>query len=215
MVDQVQQKEAAAFWRNFARHERQLRQAVESGATGEKVIIPILDELKRSIELDVYLETSLHKDGTCELILSADGVKANLSAVKALADTAPKIPYWRIIAFRPRRYPRYKSINTNVGKVHVNDVQFMALNEPQISPEPGRLNIMLFVETLDDVSSKNRAWMLSLLLNLVIGEYKMMTRIGVAEHKTRLPLKAELQDQLRPLSDLPQLIDNLPNASMV
>ena len=207
MDNKIAKSRAEAFWRRFGREESQLRNAIERGATGEKVIIPILDSLKKILDQDIYLETSRHADGMCELILSADGVHANIEAVETLASSAPTMPHWRVIKFRPRRYPRYKSVNTEFGKVHVDDVQFITLEDPALSDKPKRLDLLLFVETLDNLSVRNRSWMLSLLLNLVVGEYDVMTRLGKVEHKTRKPLMADLNDKLRPLSVLPALID--------
>lgn len=65
---------------------------------------PLLDEIQEALHAyspGVWFETGQAEDGCNELIVSAEGQTRYFSAVRTLIASAPLVPGWRFIAFKP------------------------------------------------------------------------------------------------------------------
>ncbi|WP_407353294.1 hypothetical protein [Luteimonas sp. R10] len=87
-----------AFWAWFERNEERFRN-VEVPAK-EQLLDELLDALHDYCP-HLWFETGRADDGCNELIVSAEGDTRYFSAVRTLIATAPPVPGWRFIAFKP------------------------------------------------------------------------------------------------------------------
>ena len=90
----------AKFWSWFGSTHESFR-SIDKAKDGEELLDLLLERL-HDFDPELYFEvTQPLKDGSNELIISAEGVRAKFPRVEELVAAAPNIPDWRIIAFKP------------------------------------------------------------------------------------------------------------------
>ena len=187
------------FWQWFTNHDKPLLSFDEAStpeAERERLFDQLLTELHR-VHPDLTFELgppALPR----ELILSADGLRAAFPAVAALHRTAPQLPSWHIVAFRPRRADPV-SIAIGDRQIDSRDVRFTLLDNGR------QAGIVLFLPGLhpDDEALKQVGY---LLLDHVLGEYDVETRLGPILFEA--PGSARLGERL-PLDQLAGHFDRL------
>ena len=160
----------------------------------------IFDQLGAALgEVDSNLTFELGPKGTDrEFVVSAGGVKSSFPAVISLVRAAPVLPRWNIVAFRPRRMPP-GTVEFDDKTVRPEQVQFSLLDNGKIAGL--RLFIPGFLE--DDSSWRQIGY---LLLDDVLGEYDVETRVGLL--KMYSP-DAHTNERRYPLIELPVAFDRL------
>jgi hypothetical protein len=108
--------------------------------------------------------------GRCNRDARAE-VLVGVAAVKALAAAAPVLPYWNVIAFRPRR-SAMMAISFSGRTVRPKDVEFSLLSNGR------ELWITLFFDGYRE--SERAIWgqIGYLLLDQALGEYDVETKVG-------------------------------------
>jgi hypothetical protein len=111
------------------------------------------------------------RGATREFVISAAGIKKTFPAVVGLAEAAPGLERWQIIAFRPRRAP-VMTIEIGDKSVDPKDVQLSLLDNGKMA------GIYLFIPGFreDDVALQQIGY---LLLDGALGEYDVETRLGL------------------------------------
>lgn len=184
------------FWTWFQKNEDKIFEF-------EKDQESIFDEISAKLNAyksDVVFEFSMVKDGKREFVISADGLKDNLSAVEKLASAAPKMKRWEVIAFRPRMNDYAEMELVYAGKdlspaklwiyYRVKDGHFdLIIYHPEFTEEEKNL----FVSGS------------YILLDTAIGEYDVVTGIRYIDHQ-RLPENPQ-EIGLIPFSELREVFD--------
>ena len=164
----------------------------------QETLFDKLNARLNGIHGDLTFEFSpIHEDGTRELFISADGIKAAFDSVISLVDKAPEIPGWKIIAFRQRIPGDDMSINISGLKIGYSDIYF------RHGEEDGKIIIELNIRAFDpkDNRFKNAIY---ILLDGLIGEYDMETIIGGIDW---VNLDGSKIDSLTPLVELRDIVD--------
>lgn len=135
---------------------------------------------------------------TVDFVISADGQTPLFQDVLELVRSAPRMPGWRVVAFRPRR-----SVKARVSAMGHQ------LSGDQIwyhcEPENGRLRVSLFVEDLRDDNWDILCATSCVLLDMALGEFDAATKIAALEH---YPLNDETRTLApKPLAQLPAELD--------
>ena len=185
------------FWDWFIQHEEELFE-FDTGREGERerIFDQVATELQRC-DSDLTFEFG-PKQGRREFVISAGGIKNAFPAVVSLVNAAPAIKRWRVTAFRPRRTPA-DVVEFRSKRVYPKDVQFSLLDNGKIA------GIYLFIPGYreDDADLKQIGY---LLLDQVIGEYDVETRMGPIK---MFPPHAQTEGERYPLADLPARFDML------
>ena len=185
MLDWLRKEDVVVdFWRWFERNADRIRTGVERQDHG--VIVHELGRRIAKAKPGVMHEIGKPDSETVELILSADGIKANIPNVLALMAKAPKLQGFLFTAFRPR----------HPGMVlHIADQEVSADQIRYVAEPAGRvLNLRVFVD--GEWTDRERAMAGFLLLDQVLGEYDVMTGLGsiafeaAASPPEALPLEA-------------------------
>ncbi len=183
----------SAFWAWFTANAKRVA-TIESGNE------PIADELAahlQGIDPDLTFEVGV-KHAPRELIISAGGIKRAFPAVQRLVAAAPSIPGWRIIAFRPRSHV---GLIVEFGGYRVDPAQVWFKAER----DGAKCGVTLHLPGYrDDANVKNAGY---LLLDGSLGEYDVETKVGFIEMRA-LPANPASAG-LRPLSELPSVVDRL------
>jgi hypothetical protein len=186
--------ECANFWRWFRRSERRLL----AFQPGDERTLDLLSDRLAAVHPDLTFEFGPHGAVPREFVLSAAGMKGAFPAVRALLAAAPPLPAWRLIAFRPRRYPI--SVVT-IGGVTLDpdDIEVSLLHNGRI------VGLHIFVPGLLD-GDTNFGQAIYLLLDEALGEETVETHVGPIEI---LPFEANTGGPRFPLPELPRRFDRL------
>jgi len=150
-------------------------------------------------QVDPHLTFELgSKSSQRDFIISAGGIKSSFPAVESLASSAPQLPRWNVIPFRPRR-PLPCVLEIGGVKVSSEDVQFSLLDNGKTAGV--RLFIPGFQE--QDLNWKQIGY---LLLDEALGEFDVESRLGLIK---MYPPEASTQEKRYPLSELPHAFDTL------
>lgn len=186
-----------AFWAWFARHADAFREVLPEPARYDDLFQQL-----HYVDPDLVCEIGVSEDGTAELLLSAGGLKTAFRAVRALAEAAPPLPGWRIVAFKPRRGAEAAVELPGNRRVHSDDVWF------HLSPHaPGLLALELFLSGGLDPEDADTLQALCVLLDAALGEVDVATRIGPIAW-TQAPANPT-EAGLHPFRELPDRFDAL------
>jgi len=186
------------FWSWFVRHEDELFNFDPRQIDERERIFDALATVLNEVDADLAFEFGPNGESKREFVISAGGIKKAFPAVISLANAAPQLGRWRVIAFRPRRWP-INVVELGSKRVDPKDVQFSLLDNGE------KAGISLFIPGFvqGDVDFKQIGY---LLLDEALGEYDVETRLGPIE---MLPREASLDGNRYPLLDLPVLFDQL------
>lgn len=181
------------FWRWFVEHESVL---LDFESDQERIFDQLAAQL-HAVDPNLTFEFG-PKEIQREFIVSADGIKSAFAAVVSLADAAPKLDRWRVIAFRPRRTPPH-GVEIRDKQVNPENVQFTLLDNGKAA------GIQLFIPSFQEGDAE---WKMLgyLLLDEVLGEYDVETRLGPIE---MFAADARAEWERYPLTELPRAFDQL------
>jgi hypothetical protein len=190
----------AEFWQWFQHNADRLLTEILSGdhAARERAT----DEVHRAlaaVEPSLAFEFGGDADDK-EFVLSADGQRDNVDIIKALVASAPPLPGWRVVAFRPRMEITSSMVVQLQGEeVGPDDVWFHE------SEEDSGLGMTLYVRGLTERNRQLRGLGAVLLMDHALGEHDALTLFAglKAEPLPDDPAGAEL----RPFAELAERID--------
>jgi len=184
------------FWKWFSKNQAELYHY-------EKDQLILFDELTKrlkSIDSNLTFEFSpVHNDSIREFTISADGLKESFPTVIRLVEKAPKIPKWKINAFR-QRVPGdgIQIVYDDSLKISYNDIYF------RYAENSGKIDLELNIKNYKKESGFDNA--VFILLDALIGEYDMETRISGIDRKL---LDDSKLDSLHRIVELRDIVDNL------
>jgi hypothetical protein len=196
--------EQAHFWRWFLDNGPRLRAAMYGPdpdareAAGEE-----LREAVQAAEPGLILEFAQQIEGQPDqIVVSADGKPEYVDTVKDFVASAPPLPGWQLIAFRPRM---------EVGDSIVIDVQGERVEADDVwfrtAETTDGLDLTLHVRGLTPGNEKLRRLGASLLAEHTMGEYDSLTLL---DSRAVEPLPADpAAAGLRPLGELLAVIDEV------
>lgn len=184
---------AAAFWKWFAANAATLHAEPDLRGVMEKINVELA-----KVDDGVFAEIGVDGDART-LVLTADGKRRLFPVVQELYAARPTVPGWSIVAFRQRAKPGQPPMRIELGrtKVSPDDVKLVG------KPNGNKLDIDVYIPGFTTTDQMGEIGFL--LLDHVLGEYDMETRIGVVEFHAigKAPASA------RPLPELPALVDAL------
>ena len=188
----------AAFWAWFAANGDRLRATVYGPDDAARDAA--YDELRSAAEEageDLVLEIGRSPgDAPGQLVVSADGRPDRVDGVKAFAASAPDLPGWEVVAFRPRDRMDGLAIDIAGERVAPDDIRFAVV------PDADGLALTLYVAGLTPANEKHRGLGASLLAQHAVGERDTLTLLsGVGTE----PLPAD-PGGLRPFAELPGVL---------
>lgn len=186
------------FWQWFAAKSAQIFDFEQNQE-------PLFDELSHAlnrVHKSLCFEFGPKGDnGKREFIISADGNREAFPAVQNLVATAPDLEQWQITAFRPRRPADFiKDMALQIGDLHITEEQIGFVAEP----DANKVGLTLFVKE-HDVQSEAVLFAAFIMLDTILGEYDVETKIGFIAHQPWI----EEQTNVQPLTQLAGAVDAL------
>lgn len=177
--------DALGFWAHVSTSKAELDAAIAAGlqAADRDRILAIFGAAFDRFAPGLNFEFGVHHDGNFEFIISAGGIQKNIAAVQKLRAAAPKFDRWRVIAFKPRHSLDFQIQFGN---------QTCDLAQTRCSWTEGgdRLNIIVYPDVPPNTDKNVVGQIAFLALDVAIGEYDVMTRIGTVASKS-LPRAAD------------------------
>jgi hypothetical protein len=183
------------FWRYFVANKDAIGNVTRADATAAQGLAAQLKAVQPGLTFELGINTTPR-----DLVISADGNPALFPAVRRLVAAAPKIPGWKVTAFRPRKDG--VSIEMNGVKLSVDTMKV------QIHDAGDKVDIL--VHTGGAAADQNTKGAVFLLLDALLGEYDVETRLaGIDVQASAAPKSAV------PLAKLRDVIDAKKKTSAV
>ena len=155
-----------------------------------------LNAAMSKVHPDLTFEFGQEENGKREFIISADGLKDAFPAVESLYASAPSLPRWTFIKFRPRR----SAMKIQMGEVKLESTDI----EVAIEADGDKAGFTVFVKGYDESQLQQYKHAAFIMLDHAIGEYDMETKVGFIEVQ---PFEKESQYKRYGLDVLPQMFD--------
>ena len=184
------------FWDFFTSNQ----QEIYHYETNQQYIFDELSKRLKDIDPNLTFELSpIHDNGIREFTISADGLKESFPSVERLISKAPHIPKWKINAFR-QRVPgnEIEIVYDDSLRISYDDIYF------RYNFDSDKIGIELNIRDYKDDSGFNNA--VYILLDALIGEYDMETKISWIERKK---LDESNADSLYKIVKLRDIVDEL------
>jgi hypothetical protein len=160
----------------------------------------VFEELRtamRKVHPDLTFEFGPIEQDRREFVISADGIKTAFPFVESLYASAPSLPQWTFIKFRPRRTP----MELQVGDLHVKPGDM----EVSIEADGSKAGLTVFLRGYDKARENQFLQAAFIMLDQAIGEYDMETKVGFIEVK---PFEHKSRYQRLSLETLPAVFNN-------
>lgn len=184
---------ARAFWRWFEQNQ----DMVFHFERDQETVFDRLQERLIALHPALAFEFSPVIDGRREFIISAGGFREGFPTVEALVATAPALPRWVVIGFRPRRHP-IMPVTLGGKTIDPQSVEATLLSNGQM------LGVRLFFHGYSQ--EERDVWLQIgyLLLDEALGEYDVEAKLGLVEF---MPFDLHPDAPRVPLPDLPDWFD--------
>jgi hypothetical protein len=156
----------AAFWKWFEKNEAML---FDFERDPQRTLGRLSAELQK-VHPGLTFEFGPRVGNRRDFVISADGKRSAFSEVERLHAAAPLLPQWSVLKFRPRREPfdlEYRGLSVKVNTV------FVAL-----TPNRDKLDVTMIIPGYNAKDKDTFVGVAFLLLDNVLGEYDVETRIG-------------------------------------
>ncbi|MBD3258388.1 hypothetical protein GF377_08130 [candidate division GN15 bacterium] len=186
------------FWRWFEKNEDRLHDCLSNFRQEQPPLFDSLHKQLTKVHPGLMFEFGLHDSDKFDFTISADGLHDVKPAVEALCASAPDLPRWNIIAFRPRRDP----VNIRIDDVEVA----VADVEVSLGPDGDRAELAVYIKRMNEKQPSPYVQAAFLMLDHTIGEYDIMTKVAGISF---LPGDAPRVDSCYSLKELPAAFDAL------
>lgn len=183
----------AEFWFWFQKEEPKLFAFEEN----REAIFDSLEKAMQKVNPDLAFEFGPVQDGKRDFVISAGGIKSAFPAVEALYASAPRLPRWHWIKFRPRRSTS-SDITCDGMTVKAADVHYV------LAKDQDRVGIILFFGNYSESRKGTFGQIGFLFLDEVLGELAVETQVGFIEFMGR---DSKYFAHSAPLSELAEQFD--------
>lgn len=186
----------ATFWRWFQKNDERLF----SFEKDQEKTFDLLAENLKKVNPDLTFEFGPIIAGSKrELVISAGGIRSAFPAVEALYATAPQMPRWIIVKFRPRRTP-INDLEYSGVKVRAKDVNYILFRDEN----PRKVGILIFIDGYTKEKKSTFGQIGYLFLDEALGEYDVEMKVGAIQFESR---ESKYFEKSHPLPELPQAFD--------
>jgi hypothetical protein len=179
------------FWKWFQTNDEQL---FNFESNQERTFDLLLREMHK-VNPDLTFEFGPKQNGRREFIISADGIKTAFQKVEELYASAPSLPHWKFVKFRPRRAPADISF-ANIS-VKASDVKV------ELKPGNPKADITVCFPAYSEPERRNYVALAFLFLDQALGEYDVEMHVDRIEVKNTKKASRESM----PIQQLPTAFD--------
>lgn len=195
--------DAEAFWKWFSEAAAQLSADYDAFVSGKAGPEPLIEPVAK--RLKAYHDGLAHEigqddNGVYDLVISANGIKDRMEPVTALVRAAPQIEGWKATAFRPRKTHGDVLLHMGGEDFRAEDVLY------RLGDVTGGLcDIEILFRAGFDAPEDALIGPAFLIMDSIIGEYDVMTKIG--EVAARTAKSVDRAEEFAPITALADDID--------
>jgi len=184
------------FWGWFAKNEKKLYDFENNQAA----LFNELAKQMHKVNSDLTFEFGPKRDdGTREFVISANGIQSAFPYVEFLHNCAPQFEKWKIIKFRPARYPLNELTYENIT-IKADDIKFLLFKDEN----PEKVGIMLFIKGYNKINENKFRAIGFLFLDQALGEYDVEMIVGTIEFES---IQSKNYDKSIPIKELAKNIN--------
>lgn len=157
------------FWKWFQSNEALL---FDFEQDQERIFDEVLAEMHK-VDSSLTFEFGPKSDGRREFVISADGNKDAFPKVESLYASAPKLPKWILVKFRPRREP----FDIEYGGIAVKAETVLV----RLEPEGDKADITMYIPGYSEMRRDSFLPIAYLMLDQALGEHDVEMRVGTIE----------------------------------
>jgi hypothetical protein len=190
-VGRAQASPEADFWKWFQENEATL---FEFERDQERTFDRLATEM-RKVHPSLTFEFGPKQGNLREFVISADGIRDAFPKVESLYASAPTLPRWTFIKFRPRREPmdlQFGAVSVKVSSVSV-----------LIEPDGHKAGLTVIIPGYTKENHKTYLGFAFLFLDQALGEFDVETRVGFIE----VTAPASASSGAHPLPDFAKAFD--------
>ena len=184
------------FWQWFEKNEDKIFKFENNQ---DKVFNELSHKLK-NIHKNLTFEFGPIINNQKEFVISAGGIKAAFPAVEILYNNTPKLKYFSVTKFRPRKTTIY-DLSISGTLIKAESVKYLLFKDEN----PNKVGIFLFFSDYQDELKNLFAQIGFLFLDQILGEYDVETKVGILDF---LSFDSKYFKDSKPLKELPQEFDN-------
>ncbi len=188
------------FWDWFAENANRL----SNFQTNPDAYLQELISQAKRVSHGLALELEAPKDGTIRMTISADGDINLFPVVEDMVNQAPSIEGWQFLAFRQRLAAdkiEMLSLNGPDHKIALKDMRFFPISEGE------ELDIIVYMEGLNEANRDSMAYGCLLLLDNILGEYDCVMKVDAYDFHPMPGNQQELEGTY-PLTELADYVDD-------
>jgi hypothetical protein len=159
------------FWQWFKANRQRLQSAEVADEAAYRQLRDQLRSVHRSLTYEIVLGE------VNELQISADGIPELIEVVREVVLAAPAMKGWRVVPFRQ---PQDKPVEIDVFDQVLNATSVRYRVEAQ---REGAIDITVFIPGLTEENYRHMAHCAMMIMESVIGEYPLMTKVGEIEYE--------------------------------
>jgi tetratricopeptide (TPR) repeat protein len=164
----TQETKESAFWHWFTANEERLFAYKEMDLRLAAEVSEHLTLVAEGLTFEIGPRGGMHREFT----ISAGGLYELMDAVTALCASAPKLPRWKIIAFRQPKQLEGSRVSVNGKDIEVSVVQC------SLHRELRKLAVVLYFDEYSEDELESWGEIGFILLDAVLGEYRVITEVG-------------------------------------
>jgi hypothetical protein len=188
-----------AFWTWFQQHEAAYYALDPTNVPQREALFDALSIELTRVNPELSFEFGPVIDGRRDFVVSAGGAQEAFPAVRGLVSHAPTLSRWRVVAFRPRRYP--------VSTIQFQDVSLDPKDVlVQLSRDGDKVGLTVFMDGYTKQRNTEFGQAAFLLLDEALGEFDVETKVGFIEF---MSLPQTIPSGAVPMSDLASTFDKL------
>lgn len=178
VFNMAQASQYSNFWAWFQANEADFPTTTEFDAEYGDALSDQLND----IEPGLVYEIAIPENGQKEFVISADGIKELIPAVRGLVNSAPSLKGWEIIAFRPRM----DGFTLDFGEHQFDSKELWCWSRV----EDGNFDLIIYHSNYSDEIRSLLVNGTYILLDMALGEFDVMTGIRQIDHR-ELPEEPE------------------------
>ncbi|WP_151797560.1 DUF695 domain-containing protein [Acinetobacter bereziniae] len=198
---QSNQNRYAEFWQWFQQHQQHFHRIVDemNRDTIEQDFFDRLSPELAKVHAGIFFLTGMSDPETAELILTPDGVIANIIFVEELVAAAPEIGGWKFTALKPASDIHQTSIAMHGHEFSQDTLSFYLRDHAEY---PDEIDLVVAHDQYNEEQKGEFLQAVYIFLDNYLGEYDAITKLD----QVSVQSKQDAEKELMPIGNLKNIL---------
>lgn len=198
---QINRNRYAEFWQWFEQHQQDFHRIVDE-LNQDTIQADFFDKLSpelAKVHGGIFFLTGMLDPQTAELILTPDGVVANIVFVEELVAAAPEIPGWKFTALKPASDIQQTSIGMHGHEFSQKTLSFYLKDHEEY---PDETDLVVVHDQYNEAQKAEFLQAVYIFLDNYLGEYDSITKLD----QVSLQFRQDAEKELMPIDRLKNIL---------